>query len=35
MAKKAPTKRIATQQTARKAATRELIDTGSDKRYAR
>jgi hypothetical protein len=35
MAKKATTKRTSARKTTRKAAKRELIDTGSDKRFVR
>lgn len=35
MAKKSATKRTAAKKTTRKAAKRELINTGSDKRYVR
>ena len=35
MARKTATKRTAAKKTARKAAKRELIKTGSDKRYVR
>ena len=35
MAKKTTTKRTPAKKTARKAAKRELIDTGSDKRFVR
>jgi hypothetical protein len=35
MAKKTTTKRTPTKKTTRKAAKRELIDTGTDKRFAR
>jgi hypothetical protein len=35
MAKKVPTKRTATKKASRGAAKRELIDTGTDKRFVR
>jgi hypothetical protein len=35
MAKKTTTKRTSTKKTARKSAKRELIDTGTDKRFVR